>query len=48
VGVLDDDGDEFVAVAGAEFDALTGDHDPAGRVHLSLCAQRSGGQRWRR
>jgi hypothetical protein len=47
VGVLNDDRDDFAAVAGAKLDALASDHDAAAGVDFSLCTQRSRGQ-WRR
>jgi hypothetical protein len=34
--VSDDDGDDFAAVAGAEFDVLAGDHDAAAVIELPL------------
>ncbi|WP_280304482.1 hypothetical protein [Nocardia abscessus] len=42
VGVFDDDGDEFAAVAGAEVDALAGDENAAGFVNASLGLEGSG------
>jgi hypothetical protein len=39
VSVFDDDGDDLAGVAGAEPDALSGDHDLAVGVHFALCSQ---------